>query len=99
MKIRLELAYKVPSLNVLLNQHWSQARYREKLVAMDALLSALLTYASDPLIQITSREGAKLCSTAYATLALYRTTIRPKSSLRLRVKKSANAQAKKRSSN
>lgn len=71
--LKLTLDYRIPSLNVTKRQHWAQ-QYQEKQRAFDALQSALLAIASDPLTLTTSLEVAKTCSTAFDTLRSYRTT-------------------------
>jgi len=68
--VTLTLNYRTPSLNVSLRQHWV-AQYKEKQKAYDALLSALLATASDPLTRIISPDQSSICSMGYATLKSY----------------------------
>lgn len=79
-KLVLVVQYVTPSLNVTKRQHWA-VQHREKHAAFTKLLCALSATASPSSTQTISPAALKTFSTAYATLALYLTTLQIKSRL------------------
>ena len=89
--------YLTPSLNTLLNKHWSHL-HKEKEKAANALRSALI---ADPLVRsiwTTLLEDANLSSTNFATRNSSRTTTRRQSRSSSRKKKSRTKTSKERPS-
>ena len=90
--------YLTPSLNKLLNKHWTHYA-KEKKLAADALTSALQDIAQDHSIATTTQEDVSQLLTNYVTLNSSKTTRQKisRSSLnRLRSKpKPKNAQRSK----
>ena len=84
--LRLELNYLPPSQNVLKRMHWTR-QYHEKQKAFSALQSALFFAARERSTKTTIQEAARIFSTAFDTLALYRETQKKKSIFRSNKKK------------
>lgn len=94
MKLHIELAYKIPSVQNQ-PQHWA-VQMREKRKAQLALLSGLYRIAHGYWTKTTCTGEAKRCSMLYDTLVRYMTTPKRKSTTRLGKSKWRTVQKKKR---